>query len=502
MKRRALALAGCICLALGGCRYQQPSAEPAPSPSPSPSAAPAVAQVFALPVDPMGDWDPYGGGKSGNLALLGLICESLYALDNTFTPQPLLAKGAEVSGDGLVWTVTLQSGARFSDGQALTAEAVVQAVEAARSEGSAYARRLAGVARVSAQGADKVVFELSGPNSGFLALLDFPIARVTEDGVLGTGPYTRQEGRLAADPHWWQGKDLPLAEIPLREAGDADTLAADFTAGTVSVATADPTQTGALGDSGSCQSWEYPTSTMVYLGFRCDRGPCGSGAFRRAVAQALDRDSLTRRALAGHGAGASLPVPTVSPRYDRTAAAELGYDVVAAGQAMEEQGYALGQDGLRYSGRTPLALTLVVSADSPAMADMAQAVAEELGALGVGVDVRALPWEEYTAALRQGNFDLYLAQSRMTGDLDPGPYVTAGSGVCYGGFSSPALAQALQEARRSGDWSGFYAQWVQDVPLAVICFQSAGLLTRWGQVQNATPTQGDLFAGFENWKIS
>lgn len=501
MRKRVLALAGCVCLALGGCHYQQP-VEPTPTPSAAPSADPAIRQVFTLPVDPVGEWDPYGGGKSGNMTLLPLICESLYALDNAFAPQPVLAQSASASEDGLAWTVTLRSGVRFSDGESLSAEAVAQAVNAARGEKSAYAKRLSGVRKVAAQEDGTVQFQLSAPNSGFLSLLDFPIARVTETGVVGTGPYVRQEGCLVANADWWQEKALPLAEIPLQEAGDADTLVASFNAGAVSVAAADPTGADTLGYSGSCQSWEYPTSTMVYLGFRCSKGPCRDGAFRRAVAQALDRDSLTHQALAGHGVAAALPAPPSSARYDQTAAVQLTYDVTAAGAALEEQGYKLAQDGVRYRGRDPLALTLLVSADNASLEAMANAAAEDLGALGVQVSVRALPWEDYKKALSQGDFDLYLAQSRMTGDLDPGPYFTAGSGVCYGGFSSKALTEALLGARKSGDWGEFYAQWVQDVPVAPICFKSAGLLTRWGQVQGASPTQGNLFYGFENWKIT
>lgn len=501
MRKRILVLAGCVCLALGGCHYQQP-VDPAPSPSPSPSMDPAIRQVFTLPVDPVGEWDPYGGSQSGNMTLLGLICESLYALDNSFAAQPVLAQSATVSEDGLSWTLTLRPGVTFSDGQALTAEAVVQAVNAARGEKSAYAKRLSGVKSVTAQEGGTVLFQLSAPNSGFLSLLDFPIARVTEAGVFGTGPYVRAEGRLVVNTAWWQGKTLPLETIPLQEAGDADTLVASFNAGAVSVAAADPTGADTLGYSGSCQSWEYPTATMVYLGFRCNKGPCKSPEFRRGLARALDRESLTRQALSGHGAAAALPVPPTSERYDRALAAELSRDMTAAGQALEELGYKLGEDGIRYSGRYPLALTLLVCADNAALEDLAGGIAASLGDLGVQVSVRALPWEDYKKALTQGEFDLYLAQSRMTGDLDPGPYLTAGSGVCYGGFSSKALSEALQNARKSGQWGEFYAQWIQDVPVAPICFKSAGLLTHWGQVQGAEPTQGNLFHGFANWKIS
>lgn len=500
MKRRVLALLGCVCLTLGGCHYEQPG-EPSPSPSPSPTVAPAVEQTFALPVDPVGGWSPYEGSKSGNMTLLPLICESLFVLDNTFTPQPLLATGGTVSDDGLSWTVRLRSGARFSNGEPLTAQVVADAANAARGQKSAYATRLSGVKKVSAQEDGTVLFQLAAPNAGFLGLLDFPIALVTEAGVFGTGPYTLNGNKLSARSDWWRGLELPLETIALEEMGDAGSLMAAFNAGTVSVVAADPTGADTLGYSGSYQDWEYPTSTMLYLGFRCNKGPCKSPEFRRAVSQALDRNALVSQALSGHALAAALPAPPTALRYDKTLAEGVGYDSLAAQTALEELGYELGEDGLRYSGRSPLAVTLLINADNVYKEALAQAVADALGALGVQVNVRALPWEEYKKALGQGDFDLYLAESRMTGDLDPGPLLTAGSGLCYGGFSSRALTETLARARQTGEWRGFYEQWTEDMPLAVLCFKTAGLLTRWGQVEGATPTQGNLFYQFERWNI-
>ncbi len=502
MKHRAVAALAAVCLMLGGCHY---NVAPQPSPSPSPSAQPtppAIRREFTLPLDPMGGWDPYVGSKSGNMALLPLMCESLYALDNAFTAQPLLAQSAAASEDGLSWTVTLRSGVTFSNGEALTAQRVADAVNAAKGEKSVYAQRLAGVKKVTAQEDGTVLFQLSRPNAGFLALLDFPIALVTKDGVFGTGPYVLDADHLTARGDWWQGKTMPLASIPLKEEGDADGLIADFNTGAISLVAADPTGADTLGYSGSYQNWEYPTTTMLYLGFQCAKGPCRSAQFRKAVSQALDRDALAHRTLGGHALAAALPAPPTSTRYDGALATQLGYDADAAAQALDELGYKPGDQGTRYSGKYPLTVRILANSDNVYKEALAQAVADELGELGVQTELRALPWEEYTKALKKGDFDIYLAESRMTGDLDPGAFLTAGSGLYYGGFKSQDLTGALAEARKTGDWSGFYTQWAQDVPLAPLCFKNAAVLTPWGQVEGASPTQGNLFSGFENWKIT
>lgn len=503
MRRRApavlaLALAGAL---LAGCQ-RGPAPSPAPSPAePSPTAAPTpapVKQVFTLPVDPVGGWDPYVGSQSGNMSLLPLICESLFELDGSFQPQPVLAQGAEVSEDGLTWTVTLRGGVIFSNGQVFNAAMAAQAVKAARGEKSAYRARLAGVKNVVAREGETLVFTLSAPNAKFPALLDFPMALVDEDGtVWGTGPYVLSDHRLVARADWWQGKALPLQEIPLEDITNDGDLIAAFRSGALGVVAADPTGAATLGFSSTAQNWEYVTTNMVYLGFQCARGPCRQGAFRKAVNQALDRSDLTLRVLQGHATPATLPSPVAA-----SGAGGLDYDPAAAALALDELGYAPDQEGRRSKGRTALSLTLVVNSDNPFKEELARTVAQELEGLGIQVEVRSLGWTEYQKALEKGEFDLYLAECRLTGDLDPSPFFVKGSGLCYGGFSSKALSAALAEARKTGEWEGFYTQWGEDAPLAVIGFKHAQLLTRWGQVTGASPTQGNLFYHFETWSIA
>ncbi len=58
-----------------------------------------------------------------------LIYDTLYAMDENFTPQPQMAEGHEVSDDGLTWTFTLRDGLKFHDGSDVTGEDVVASLE-------------------------------------------------------------------------------------------------------------------------------------------------------------------------------------------------------------------------------------------------------------------------------------------------------------------------------------------------------------------------------------
>ena len=500
--RRTLTFGVALALGLSSCASPAPQTTAAPS-APTAQAAstptPTAKQPFTLPVDTQGTWNPYLGSRSINMTLTPLLYDSLYQLDPAFAPQPLLAQGAQVSEDGLTWRVTLKSGVTFSDGTPMDAKAVCAALIAAKGEASLYAQRLRTVQSITADGENTVVFRLNSPNKDFLALLDIPIALVAKDGVFGTGRYVTDGERLTLRADGWQETGGLMTEIGLTRADTAEELIAAFDDGTLGLTASDPTGADAPGFSGSYQTWEYPTSTMLYLGFRNGGGVCRSAEVRAALSRGIDRSGLVNGVLGGHASVATLPVPPTAKKYDQTAAKGLEYDVTAAAEALDALGFVAGEDGIRRRGREELRLTLLVNADNNFKGQAADAIAENLNALGAAVTVTRLPWEEYKRALERGEFDLYLGECRLTGDFDLTAFFTAGSGLCYGGAPARELADSFAAARAEGDWSGFFALYAQEPPFVTLCFKTGAVLTRWGEVNGLTPTQGNLFYRLENW---
>lgn len=504
---RFIALCLGLCLTLPGCG--EPLPEPVPTASPESTATPAPASAqFSLGYDPAASLHPITGDSQVNQELTGLVYQGLYELDNTFTPQPVLVKSASVSEDGLTWGFTMAEHVYFSDGAPLTAQHAAASLNAARAA-PLYAARLSGVSAVWV-GEDGLVYVgLSAPNGNLPALLDIPVVlEQGEDPPLGTGCYRYERSGerlfLQANPYHRSVSALPYATIPLTAVSGADQRIAAFDSGDITAVTTDFSSAYALGYSSSCETWDYPTTALLYMGFNTTKGPCQSNLVRQAFSRILDREGLAAGVLSGHGDPAVLPVSPLCGDYDTDAAGQLSRDPDAAARLLAEAGYEKnGEDGLLYLRKTPLEVTLLVNSDNDTRQAAAGQIAGDLARLGVAVSVKRLPWKDFTAALAGGQFDLYIGEVRLTGDFDT-TVLLAGE-LNYGGYRSDGFALALEgwkAARGEGRTQAaqvLWAQFAQDAPIAPLCFKRGSLLVRWGMVSNLQPTRANPYCQIEQW---
>lgn len=500
----ALLLAGLLCLSLCACG-DEPAVE-SPGLEPDVTVTPAEQVGFNLAYDPTADLHPITGDSQVNRMLTSLVYEGLYELDGAFVPQPVLARSAEVDESGLVWTITLKENVSFSDGTPLEVGHVVSSLNTAR-ESSLYAGRLADV--VSVRGAENgVVITLSQPNGALSALLDIPVVleREGEPAPLGTGRYRyAQDGEeLYLMVNYNRESDLPYDTIGLSPVTAADQRIAAFDSGAVSAVITDFSSPSSLGYSCSYEVWDYPTTDLLYVGFKTVDSPCDSNLVRRAFSRAFDRAGVVKDLLEGHGDAASLPISPFHEDWSGEAAAELGYDISAAADLLAQAGYLKNEeDGLLYHGRTALAVTLLVNSDNTVKSAIANQLAEALTGLGVTVTVSKLPWKDYLTALEEGQFDLYLGEVQLTGDFDVTELLTGS--LNYGGYDAAAMAEQLSAWRANTDrarsWAArlLWSTFAEETPIAPLCFKRESLLVRWDTLTGLSPTRSDPFHGMENW---
>ena len=507
MRQTLTALVLILALCLTGCTGETVQTPDLPEVSPPSTPAPERMD-FTLPYYPSASLHPITGSSRANLVLASLVYQGLFELDNTFTPHALLCSEYSVSEDGLTWTFTLTD-AVFSDGSTLTAADVVSSLELARTS-TLYAGRLAEVRQISADGDGAVVLTLARPNGALPALLDIPVIRDRGDGSLplGTGPYAFVEDsgplRLARQS---SAPATAPAEIALSPIEGADGLIYAFDAGEVSLVVSDLTGSNALGYSSGYEVFGYPTTTMLYVGFQTQSGPCRDALVRQAISRSFDRDTVTVSLLASHGEATCLPV---SPRSDLTSAAHErsgGYDPAAAAELLSQAGYSAGEGGLLYKGRTALSLTFVVNTDNSFKLAFAEDLAGQLTSLGVSVELKKLAWDDYLAALEQGAFDLYLGEVTLTADFDLTALLGQDGALNYGGYASAeaaARAEQLRAAQGSGRTEAAAAlldQFQADAPLAPLCFKSHAVLTQWGAVSGLEPTRQNPFYHLESLRF-
>lgn len=494
MRRKLIALTLCLVLGLAGCSEEPAAAPEEPEVTPTPSAAPGQ-QEFTLPYYPNADLHPILGNNRSNMVLTSLVYQGLFELDNSFTPHGVLCSGHSVSEDGLTWTFTL-SEKSFSDGSPVTAADVVFSLELARSS-TLYSGRLSDVQAISAGTDGTVSLTLTQPNEQLPALLDIPVIHDFQDGSmpLGTGPYrfVEDDGPLRLVRESFAPDTVP-EEIPLLAIDGADDLIYAFDAGNVSLSVSDLTGANALGYSVGYEAFDFPTTTMLYVGFQTTQGACTDPLVRQAISRSFDRDTVTTSLLAGHGEATCLPFSPRSGLYSAAHEQAGGYDPGAAEALLADAGYTEGEDGLLYRGRSALSLTFIVNTDNSFKLTIADYLAGQLSDLGMDVVLKKLAWDDYLAALEAGEFDLFLGEVTLTADFDLTALVSPEGSLNYGGYASDEMNTLLIYRKSTGlGERALLNQFQSDLPFAPLCFKNHSVLTQWQAVSGLEPTRQNPF---------
>jgi len=496
----SLLLSAALALSLTACGPGTASGSSSSSvPSGSSSEQAPVDVPFSLAVYSSYSLHPVLAENRANLMLSPLLYEPLFQLDDTFEPVPVLCSQYSASEDLLTWFFTLQSGVAFSDGTPLTGSLAAEALNLARQPQSRYAQRLRNVSSISGD-ETSVTITLSSPNGNLPALLDIPLALGSGERPVGTGPYLLSgqgdELSLVARTDWWQKKSLPLTEIPLIPVDQSDDLISSFASGVTGLVEVDLMGTNSLGYSGNYQTWDYATTDFLYLGFNTQKGLCQNTAFRQAVAKTIDRSSIAQTDYARHAVEATLPIHPYSPLSNDALEQTLEY-------APEE---AISQlDNLRAAGRS---LTLVVNSENNAKVAVAQRIAYQLESAGLEIALSKLSFEDYSAALTSGNFDLYLGEVVLTADFDLSPLLSSTGSLNYGRWQDSqtdlllsGFLRAGTPADRKAASSALLVYFKEQVPIAPICFKHGSVLTQWGQLSGLEPVRGNVFYYLDRWII-
>lgn len=141
--------------------------------------------------------------------------------------------------------------------------------------------------------------------------------------------------------------------------------------------------------------------------FSQNRPPMDDVRVRQAISHALEREKVLVFALDGNGQVATSPLASSYAQFD-PATAEYGYnyDPEAARALLAEAGYA---DGLQLT---------MLTRDDDIPRTLAEVVQGDLAAVGVDLEIVALPNAEYGAVRNQGEYDMvYMGYSYSDADI-------------------------------------------------------------------------------------
>ena len=506
MKKRLLKMLCVLLLVpalLSGC-WQEELPEPEDQGLPQPEEPEStesrviLPEVFSLPYAPDQSLDPITCPDGMQQVVSSLMYEGLFRLTPELEPEFCLCSGYTYDAATCRYEFTLRTGVTFSDGTPLTASDVKASLDRAR-KSDRYAQRLSQVTSVSVVSDGVVAVTLSAPNSAFPALMDIPIIKAgTSDSTapVGTGPYlfsaSEAGTHLVANQSWWQGDGQPTDRIALVEAADLDTMLYRFTSHDVQLVTADLTGTSPISATGNVVYQDANTTILQYVGCNVTRAPLNSATFRQLLWKGINRSNVVSAFLSGHGSAAQFPISPVSSLYPADLEERFSHDDFTSGLAAT--GYT--------ADRT---LTLLVNSENSFKTSVTNYLAESFTSAGIAVSVKVLPWEEYTAALEAGNFDLYYGEVRLSADWDLSTLLSTGGTLNYGGWSNETTGRLLTAFARAGDrtaaMSALCRHLQEQSPIIPICFKSTSVLTQTGVLENLVSTAAEPFYGLEDCTV-
>ncbi len=441
---------------------------------------------MALVYYPSKPLNPYLATDHTNRVLLPLIYQGLFAIDRDYQAKPILCQSYNVTADMKTYTFYLAE-AMFSDGSAVTANDAVASLLAAR-ESPWYGGRLQHVTSISAYG-DAVLMELDTPMAEFPLLLDIPIVKASQVDAarpVGSGPYRLDSATetLRRQAAWWCNATLPIYadEIRLVQAGSAAQVRDAFEFSGVSLVCTDPAANDYVDFRSDYELFASENGQFLFLVSNAKSPVFSVPEIRAALTYAIDRNKISQTYYHGFGLPASLPASPDSPWYDDSLAENFDY---------EPEKFAAAVAGATLETKE---VTLLVSSSDVIRSRVGNAIADMLRAGGLQVKITSVTAANFEAALKKGEYDLYLGQTRLSQNMDLTAFFGMDGAMNYGELTDPSLyALSLEALANAGNYYNLHEQVMEDGQLCPILFQSYALYTERGALPGLQPSRDNLF---------
>jgi peptide/nickel transport system substrate-binding protein len=414
-------------------------------------------ESFPATLDPRYPTDAYSG------KVQGLIFNGLMKWDDRLMLVPDLAESLEFLSDTRMRFV-LRRGVVFHDGKTFTARDVLYTFKTVMDPKyrSPHYSTFNKIAELEAKDDQTIEIELKEPFAPFLTALTLGIIPENADRgptpfakrPVGTGPFRFSQALvdqwvlLTANPHSFEGVPS-LGSVLIRTVRDDTTRVLAMLRREVDlVQNAVPLVMAPwLQKHGGLKMRSDLGINYVYLAFNLNDPLLQDRRVREAVALAVSRKALIEYRLKGFAREATGLLAPSSEFYNGKVET-YGYDPERAKTLLTEAGFP-DPDG---EGPRPRMKLVYKTSNKRDRVAMARAIAQDLKAVGIEVEVRPYEWGTFFRDIRTGNFQIY--SSTWVGVTDPDIYYLAfhsdmapPKGANRGFYRNPELDILVEKAR-------------------------------------------------------
>jgi peptide/nickel transport system substrate-binding protein len=441
--------------------------------------------------------------------------------------------------DSLTWRFHLRRGARWHDGQPVTAEDVRFSFDAfADSAFGAPARSyIAGRLAITPEDSATFLVRFTEPSSEQLYDATYHVrimpvhvwgARPRDSWagdtalarLVGSGPYRParwERGQfleLAANPGYrpaaaipraiWRFTSDPDAALNLVLSHEADVLETAI----------GPERAARAAEDTALRLVSYPSAAFGFLGFNLAASGAphpvlGDLATRRGLALATDRSLLARSVFGPEAKAPPGPMSQLLWIWSDSLAA-LPFDRAESERVLAGAGWRPGADGVRRRGRAELAIDILIPATSGARRKLAEELQQMWRAVGARVTVSAVDFPVFQERLGAGRFEAYIGawldepSARALADQ----WSRSGwEAFNYGRYHNPRFDSLLEAAGRESrvaESARLYreaiAQLNADLP-ALFLYAPVNVAVANRRVEEFTVDPFSWAAGLRSWRL-
>jgi len=489
--------------------------------------------------------NPLYATGTADAAVSRLVFTGLFKYDNNNNLVGDLAKDWTLSDNQTRYVVHLKKGIKWQDGKPFTADDVIftyHTIQNSETQSPLYSSWKD--ITVTKQDAYTVNFDLPNPLSPFPYALTNGIipahllksippeqlrSAAFDTAPIGTGPFElkyidvsgntandrQQRIALQAYDQYWVGRPK-LDGFSLTTFSDDQHLISAFEHKQLNAMSGLETLPPELANDSSVQTYSTPLTSAVMAFFNNSMANLNDVNIRRALTISVDRSQLENL----FGSPIKLvtgPLLTGQLGYD-SSITEPNYNLTAANQSLDQDGWLRGAGGIRYKDGQPLSFTMS-SQDTPQYSRVAQFLQQQWAKIGVKVVVHYYDAEDLQSiVIANHSYDILLYGINIGVDPDVFAYwdssqasVSSQGHLNLSEYKSAVTDQALEAGRTRSDpsirvlkYKAFLTAWTGDMP-ALALYQPDLLYITRGPVFNyqrkADNSELDQFYNVNQWEV-
>ena len=436
-------------------------------------------------LNPLLDWN-----NSADRDVNRLLFSGLFRFDERGMPRTDLAESWGVTPDGTIYNITIRSNALWHDGTPVTSEDVIFTIEMMKSAGSLYPPDIKDLwGKIEVSRLDERTFKLTLPepyvpfidyltfgvlpkhllesvSAGQMANADFNINPV------GSGPYKfdhlivengRITGVVLTLSTNYYGSSPFIEQVVFRYYPSSAAAFDAYQQGDVlSVSQITPEMLSAALEEPNLSVYTSRLPQISFVLFNLNRPEVAflqDPKVRRALMLGLNRPYIINTFLQGQAVITDGPIlPGSWAYYDGIEHFEYNPDEAIS--LLKGEGYVIPAEGgeVRAKDGNPLNFTML-HPDDVVHTHIAQTIRDEWAAIGVRVDLQAVPYDQLAADfLASRDYQAALIDLNLSRTPDPDPYpfwhqAEATGGQNYSQWDNRPASEYLEQARVTVDYT-------------------------------------------------